>query len=167
MDELASRRRPWRTRLLGVAAGVVLAVAGIGAYKVLTGPGDDRTAAARPSTSASSKVPPIVSSAGLAQRSGIRIVHVAVTGGGGLVDLRFQVLDPDKASAVHLAPPEMVDERSDAVVDNLLMGHQHRGVLHAGQTYYLIFLNPGNLVTRGDRVTVALGGLRVRHVLVR
>jgi hypothetical protein len=167
MDELASRRRPWRTRLLGIASGVVLAAAGIGAYQVLTRPGDDRNAAATPSTTASQKVPPIVSSAGLAQRNGIRIVHVAVTGGGGLLDLRYQVLDPDKAGAVHLAPPEMVDERSDAVVDNLLMGHQHRGVLHAGQTYYLIFLNPGNLVTRGDRVTVALGGLRVRHVVVR
>ena len=94
-------------------------------------------------------------------------MYVAVTGGGGLIDLRYQVLDPDKAVAIHESPPEMVDERSDALVDNLLMGHQHRGVLHAGQTYYLIFLNPGNLVARGDRITVALGGFRLPHVLVQ
>ena len=60
----------------------------------------------------------------------------------------------------------MVDEESGAVVDDLLMGHSHKGRMLAGQTYYLIFINPGNLVQRGDRVTVLLGDSRVAHVRV-
>jgi hypothetical protein len=32
---------------------------------------------------------------------GIRITNVALTGGGGIVDIRFQAVDPDKAIGIH------------------------------------------------------------------
>ena len=106
--------------------------------------------------------------AGLVRRSGVRVVHVAMSGDGGLVDLRFQVIDPDTANVVHEPsyPPEVVDEDSGVVVSELLMGHRHSGRMLAGQTYYLIFSNPGNLVQRGDHVTVVLGNARLPHVPV-
>jgi hypothetical protein len=146
--------------LLGTLAGVALAVSLLAGWQLL---GDDQ---GEPTAAAAKNAPPLVSEAGLAQRSGVRILHVAVTGAGGLLDLRYQVLDPDKAAAVHASAPVLVDESTGAVADQLLMGHRHTGVLHAGQTYYLIFVNPGNLVQTDDRVTVAIGGLRVPHVRV-
>jgi hypothetical protein len=155
--------RERRIRWLGAASGAALAVAAVGVYALVS-----RSTGGVASAGAERRavIPPIVSQAGLEQAKGIRIVHVAVSGAGGLLDLRYQVVDADKAASVHSSLPEMVDERSGAVVDQLLMGHQHKGVLHAGQTYYLIFENPGNLVQRGGRVTVALAGARVRHVRV-
>ena len=36
-----------------------------------------------------------------ASRKPVRIVQVALTGGGGLIDLRFQVIDPNKADAIN------------------------------------------------------------------
>jgi hypothetical protein len=154
-----------RVKLLGAASGVALVAAGLAGASLVSHltRGSPAAAEDRPATQ---PVPPIVSAARLAQTKGVRIVHVAVSGAGGLGDLRFLVLDADWAAGVHAAAPVMVDERTGAVVDQLLMGHSHKGALRAGQTYYLIFENPGNLVRRGGRVTVALGGARVRHVRV-
>ena len=114
-------------------------------------------------------LPPAVSAAGLAERSGVRVVRVAATGGGGLLDLRYQVVDPQRAAGLHDAetPPALVDERTGLVISRLLMGHPHHGALKAGVTYYLVFGNPGNIVRRGGRVTVVLGDARLGHVPVQ
>ena len=114
-------------------------------------------------------LPAAVSAAGLAERSGVRVVRVAATGGGGLLDLRYEVVDPDTAAAVHgtNTPPALVDERSGLVIGQLLMGHMHHGKVNAGQSYYLVFMNPGDAVRRGDRVSVVLGDARLMHVTVR
>src|SRR5262245_42764343 len=108
-----------RIRLLGALTGAGLVLAGLGAYAVA-----ERSAgggARRPKAAAAAPVPPRVSTAQLAERNGVRIVHVAISGDGGLVDLRYQVLDPDKANAVHATSPELVDETTGAVVDQLFM----------------------------------------------
>jgi hypothetical protein len=154
-------------RLLGALAGAGLVAAGAAGYVLVTSLAGGQRDSVSPPQPVTEKIPPVVSAAGLARRNGIRIRQVAVTGAGGLIDLRYQVLDPDKAASVHTALPELVDERTGVVVDQLLMGHSHKGVMHAGQTYYLLFENPGDLVQRGTEVTVALGGLRVPHVRVR
>jgi hypothetical protein len=121
-----------------------------------------------------SKVPvswqrPSVDAAGLVQRSGVKITQLAVTGGGGLVDLRYQVVDADKANALHKAgnPPALVEEETGLVINQLLMDHAHTGQFRVGQTYYLIFENPNTWVHRGSRVTVLLGDAQVEHVTVR
>jgi hypothetical protein len=154
-----------RTRMLGALSGAVLALGGIAAYEVPRHLGDGGS----PERARVVANPPVLSAAGFQRRSGVRIVRVAVSGGGGLVDLRYQVLDPNAAAAVHdqANPPELVDERTGVVVDSLFMGHSHKGRLKAAQTYYLIFDNPGSLVHRGTRVTVRLGAARIAHVPVR
>lgn len=142
------------------AAAVVLAAAaaGLGGWRLAaTGP------------EAHARAVPLVSPAGIVQRSGVRVTHVAVTGDGGLVDLRYQVLDADKAASLHdqATPPLLIDERTGGVVGELLMGHFHSGRPRVGLTYYLIFLNPGGILRSGGRVTVQLGDARLPHVRVR
>ena len=112
---------------------------------------------------------PVVKAHGLEQRSGVRLVQVAVTGDGGLLDLRFQVVDPDTAGGIHdqKTPPAIVDEASGLLANELLMGHSHTAPFTAGVTYYLIFKNPGNVIQRGSTVSVLLGDAQVEHVLVR
>jgi hypothetical protein len=153
-----------RVRVLGALTGAVLVVAAVVGFKLLHSSG------AAPGRAAISKqVSPLVSLDGLQARSGVRISQLDVTGAGGLIDLRFQVVDPSRAASVHspATPPMLVDERTGVVVNQLFMGHQHRSGMKAGQSYYLIFNNPGNLVERGSRVTVQLGAARVAHVPVQ
>jgi hypothetical protein len=148
-------------RLLGAAAGAALVVAGLAIWLP------------RPAAPADDPVPaswrrPAVSAAGLADRSGVRITRVAVSGDGGLVDVRYQVVDPARAHAVHAGrtPPAVVDQATGLVLNKLLMGHSHTGELKPAVTYYLVFENPGGWVRRGGTVTVLLGDAQVEDVPV-
>jgi hypothetical protein len=112
--------------------------------------------------------PTAVARATFLEQTGAEVVRVAVTGAGGMLDLRFRVIDPDAAAIIHdpARTPALVDERTGRVIDALFMGHSHRGSYKAGLTYYLVFLNPQRLVEPGDEVTVRLGGKRLAHVVV-
>jgi hypothetical protein len=151
-----------RLHVVGALAGALLA---LGSVALVSGvsTGESQPHAAKPPP-----LPAAVSASGLAERSGVRVVRVAATGGGGLLDLRYQVVNPDVAAAVHDpgTPPALVDERSGLVIGQLLMGHMQHGRPKAGVTYYLVFINPGDAVRRGDRVSVVLGHARVEHVRV-
>lgn len=155
--------------LAGIATGValVLVMAGLIMWRLDSGrhPG---------SASATSTVKPSwgrtpVSRDGMAGRVGVRVTRVAVSGGGGLIDLRYQVVDADLANALHdpANPPALVDEATGLVVRNLLMDHAHTGPFKTGVTYPLLFENPGNWVHTGGKVTVLLGNAEVQHVVVQ
>jgi hypothetical protein len=154
-------------RVLGALTGVALAAVVVGVVR--WAPWHDAAAAAARAEVPASWQRAAVDGEGLPARSGVRITQLAVSGGGGLVDLRYQVVDPDKANALHdpRTPPAVVDERTGVVVHELLMNHAHSGRFTAGVTYYLVFDNPANWVRRGSRVTVLLGDAQVEHVVVR
>ncbi len=156
-----------RYRLLGLLTGMVLAAGALFAVTVLRdhARGEPVTAQA----AAVSWGRTAVDANGLAERSGVRITQVAVTGGGGLLDLRFQVLDPNRANALHdpATPPAVIDERTGLVIHDLFMNHAHTDPYKAGVTYYLVFVNPGDRIHRGTTVSVLLGTAQVEHVPVR
>jgi hypothetical protein len=147
--------------MLGALTGAALVLAVI-AGVALTG----HSGAGGARASAAPVSPRLLSPAAFQRRTGVRVVRVAVSGGGGLVDLRYQILDPSAAASIHdaAARPELVDERTGVVVRNLFMGHSHNDRFKAAQTYFLLFDNPGSLVRRGTRVTVQLGSGRLAHV---
>jgi hypothetical protein len=162
------RRSARGTRLTGMVTGAVLAIVAAGALAGWFPRSSDEEASV-----SAAKVPlawqrPAVSKDGLIERSGVRLTQVAVSGGGGLVDLRFQVVDPDKAASVHdeQTPPAIVDEETGLLVNRLLMNHAHSGKFKPAQTYYLVFENPGNWIHRGSTVTIVLGDAQVEHVRV-
>jgi hypothetical protein len=158
---IGSGSRATRIRLLGAVTGAALILAAFGIYSLTRSSG---VAGARAHAEA-----PLLSRSGFEQRSGVRIVRIALTGGGGLVDVRYQVIDPNAAASIHdlATPPQLVDERTGVLVNELLMGHFHGGRLQTAQTYFLLFNNPGTLLRRGTRVTVQLGAGRVAHVPVQ
>jgi hypothetical protein len=152
---------------LAFLTGAVAAVLALAVVTVLPRFGGEEPAAK------ASNVPvhwqrPVVSADDLVNRVGVRLTHVALTGGGGLIDLRFQVVDPDRAAAIHnrATPPAVVDESSGLLINQLLMNHAHSGRFKPAVTYYLIFESPGNWIHRGSRVTVLLGNAQVEHVVV-
>ena len=158
--------RSLAVRALGLVAGMAIVAAGLLVVGLVR---HERPVQQPDAAAAITWARPLVDADELAQRSGVRVSLVAVTGGGGLVDLRYQVLDPNAAAAVHdpKTPPAVVDEHTGLVVQNLLMNHAHSGIYRAGATYYLVFENPGNWVRRGSKVTVLLGNARLEHITVR
>lgn len=147
-------------RVLGIAAGAVVALGAIVGYNAL---GHD---SGRQKLRA---LPPVVTPAEQLQQVGARVTRVAASGAGGLLDVRIQVVDPDKAAALHSpkTPPALVDENTGQVIGRLLMGHSHTGAFKQGVTYFYLFEDPGGLVKRGDDVSVVLGPTRVQHIAVQ
>ena len=155
---------------MGVLTGILIVLGGAAAYFLwpTAAEPDDQVGSGQAAV-AVAWGRPVVTEAGLAARSGVVITQVAVTGAGGLVDVRFEVVEPNRAATVHdpATPPAIIDEQTGLVVHDLFMDHSHTGAFKAGVTYYYVFTNPQNRVRRGSEVTVLLGGVAVQHVVVQ
>jgi hypothetical protein len=100
---------------------------------------------------------------------GVRFTHVAVVAGGGIIEVRYVVLDAAKASAFQsdlTHPPVLRDEQDGGVAnqtEQMRQGHE----LRPGQTYYLLYADAKGLIRPGDTVTITdRSGLRLAGVPV-
>jgi hypothetical protein len=157
---VTQRRGPrLRTWLAAIAAVLVLpiVVAAVITYAAAAPAGGS---ADRAANAAAARV---VSAADLEQEYGIKVNLVAVTATGGLVDLRFMVIDKDKAAHVfHDAAtmPELFVENSGAVLSTR-KGMQHALTLADGARYFILYSNPGGVVQAGTQVSVVIGDVRL------
>lgn len=119
------------------------------------------------------EAPPPVTPPAFEEETGIRITRIALVGGDGIVDVRFDVLDPDKAIEVHDddSPLVLIDETDGSIISVSFHGKHSGGTtktgLNAAATYYLLFANSGGALEHGEKVSVALGDVRLEHVPVQ
>jgi hypothetical protein len=162
-----------------LAAGTVLAVRwsardGAGVPSVAAaatgaGAGD---AAPAPAPAPSVYVPP--SSPAIEQAWGIRIIGAQVAAAGGLVLLRYQVLDDSVGGPLHATDnsgvPEIWSEDEQGHVSTVVMGHNHyygNGQVD-GRTFVMIYGNSQGLLSAGDLVMVRMAdGLELTHLLMQ
>ena len=102
---------------------------------------------------------------------GISVDLVAVTAAQGLVELRYQVVDPDTATRIlhdsELAPT-LVDEATGATLRMSAPPHQHGGELRLGGTYFFLMANSHNALRQGSAVlALVVGDSRVEHIRVQ
>jgi hypothetical protein len=120
----------------------------------------------RPSEPAATPSP---TSPAIEARYGVRITQLDVLAAGGLLELRYVVLDPGRAAALH--DPDgrhlpIVTSTSGRVVRETPF-HSHTTAQTAGASYSILYRNDGGAVARGDRVDISIGGLHLADVLVR
>jgi hypothetical protein len=112
----------------------------------------------------------LVTADGLAARYGIDIKMVGVTAAGGLLDFRYQVVDPDKANAVihdlDLYPVFIVEDTGETIAMRSLP-HSHGTNLELGSSYYFLLPNANSAVHPGDPLTVVIGDARLEHVVAQ
>jgi hypothetical protein len=133
--------------------------------------------------------PPVVANsrpiteATLEQMFGVRLDLIGVSAGGGMIDFRFTILDPDKAAPLFGAAPEdasetthlhenavlpvLVAEDSETVVEARGSMAHHKVGLSPGTTYFILYPNPDGAIQGGTSVSVVIGGVRVEHVMAR
>jgi len=100
---------------------------------------------------------------------GVRFTSVDITAGGGMIQLRYQVLDSAKTAVVHDAStaPFVVDRNGKKYADPGMVGHTHIGPLKvAGSSDYILLANSGAGVHHGDLVTIKFGAYELRRVPV-
>lgn len=102
------------------------------------------------------------------EETGIRILRIVRTAGGGVVDVQYQVVDPDKALIIHDAdkPPLMLDEKSNLILANPFHDHADRE-LHTAVTYHNLIMNGGGLLKQGSKVTLQVGDSILEHLIVQ
>jgi hypothetical protein len=108
-------------------------------------------------------------SAAIESQFGIRFTSVGITAGGGMIELRYQVLDSIKTQVVHDAETAPFVVRSDGrkFADPGMQGHSHIGKAKAPGTYdYILLANSQNGLQPGDHVTIKVGTLELRNVPV-
>jgi hypothetical protein len=101
------------------------------------------------------------------EETGIRVLRVAVTAGGGMLDFQYQVIDPDKALIVHddETPPALISEATNQLIATPFHDHSFRE-LHTAVTYHEVIMNGGGLLERGDRITLTLGDSKLEGLIV-
>lgn len=100
---------------------------------------------------------------------GIQFQRAAVVADGGIVELRYTVLDTQKASRfqndVHHPPVIKSEQRGgNPLYRTALMKQGH--TLRGGQTYYILYLNNHHAVRPGETVEIDAGGGRLVSVPV-
>lgn len=108
----------------------------------------------------------VVSSDTLASEFGIRFDLVGVTAAGGLVEIRFTVLDASKARNLFHDPssvPTLFVEQSGAVL-HTKKGMSHRLELLDGARYFLLFPNAGGVVQSGTPVSIVIDDVKIEPI---
>lgn len=148
-------RHQWRSMSLG---GVLALLAALGGWALVADHGGRTSPAAIEAMKAAFE-----------ETTGVQIVGVAVTAGGGMLDLRYRVLDPDKAVVIHDKdnPPTIIHEATKHSINKPFMHHSKGRDLHAAVTYYELLLNLGEVVKAGDAVTIVVGDAHLAHVIVQ
>ena len=156
MNEVAAARKTaWSPAMTAVTAVLVLAVGLVG----LTQQAD----AAKPRDHR-----PVAINSKFEAKTGIRITRISVVADRGLVDVRFVVLDPQKANRFvgdsdhtgtgknKQSAPKLRSATRKAIVGQLVSMHSHTA-FQAGQTYFLLYLNPNGKVRQGDQLDLSGG----------
>jgi hypothetical protein len=132
----------------GVTAGLALLVACLGVLAACRG---------------STPTPvPLTPDRALEECCGIRITLIAVTASGGMVDLRYKVLDPVKAKAAlqdQANVPVLIAEDGTRLPSPGLAEPNQDPV--EGRVYYMLYPNTRGVVRPGTRVTVVVGEVQL------
>lgn len=96
---------------------------------------------------------------------GIRIVGASVTAAGGMVEIRYQILDAGKAESLSDETSPIVESHGKRFDVPALAGH---GPGHlkavAGRTSFVLLANTFGYLHHGDDVTIRVGDLELPDV---
>lgn len=107
---------------------------------------------------------------------GIRIEGLRLSAAGSMLDLRYRVLDPEKASPMlnGKIQPFLMDDLRGAklgVPDTPKLGRlrqtSRNNKILTDRTYFIMFGNPGKAVQSGDQVTLLLGAVKITDLRVQ
>ncbi len=98
---------------------------------------------------------------------GIRIKWIAVVFGGGGVDFRFIVVNPDKANEFMHDPeflPTLIAEDTGKRIPPPAVSHDNM-VFRAGTGYHIMYSNPGGALKSGTPVTVEFNEFSIEGII--
>ncbi len=106
------------------------------------------------------------------ERLGIRILGIREAAAGNMLDLRYRVLDPDKATALTRKGTEifLTDQKSGAKlsIPRTKLGPMRQTAVKPApeRNYFIFFGNADKRIKAGDQVTLVIDGMKVENLIV-
>ncbi len=103
-----------------------------------------------------------------AGETGVWIEHVALIGDGGLIEIRFRILDSDRSQIIHdLDNPPRIVAQDGFELRFQRHEHPHADANKLGITKNEQLVNLGNYFQAGDVVTVMIGNAALEGVPIQ
>lgn len=111
----------------------------------------------------------------LEEQWGVEVSSVRLTAAGYMLDFRYTILDPEKATflVTRKNKPILIDQASGAEVIvptppkvGSLRSNSRNGTPVEGRAYFILFANPGGFIKPGNKVTVVIGDFRAEDLIV-
>lgn len=105
---------------------------------------------------------------------GVRIKALRLSAAGYMLDLRYRVVDADKAAPLldrkvkpYLLAPN--GARLGVPVSPKVgqLRSTRRGTVHLDRDYAMLFGNPGHYLKAGDRITLVIGEQRIENLMIQ
>ena len=111
----------------------------------------------------------VINAQTLEEEYGIQMTLVAVTAAGGLVDVRYKVIDPEKASLLATEEDGIMPMVYVENGDLMLMpdAHMRTQKLIAGRMYFSLIPNAQNIVKRGSSVIVVFNDIALEPMITQ
>lgn len=110
----------------------------------------------------------VISAQTLEEEYGIQMSLVAITAAGGMVDVRYRIIDPDKAAKLVTdggIMPMVYVKNSDVML--MPDSHMRTQKLIADRMYFALIPNTQNALRRGMVVTVVFGDVALEPMVTR
>jgi len=111
--------------------------------------------------------------AGPGEPWGIRVIGIRRTAADYMLDFRYRMLDPEKATAImdRKIKPQLIVEKNGRTLQvpvSAKIGplRQSPKFAKVDRNYFMFFANPGREVKAGDKVTVVIGDFKAEHLIV-
>jgi hypothetical protein len=124
----------------------------------------------RPATNAAIAHSSAITATELEDRYGVKVEVVGLLANGGLIELRFQVTDADKATQLFGPVDEMpvLAVEGTGRVLRSAKGMKHTNLeLLDGAAYFFLYTNAGDAVHEGSEVAFVVNGVRLPHLVVQ
>lgn len=110
----------------------------------------------------------------LKQQWGIEVCGVTLSAEGYMLDFRYRVVDPERARPLLAKGAEccLIDQKTGSrliVPAPPKVGSLRNSTMEPvkDKIYYVMFANPGRLISQNDRITVAISDLEIRDLVVQ
>ncbi len=107
------------------------------------------------------------------ERLGVHIRGIRLSAAGFMLDVRYRILDADKAA--FFLDPKIVPYLQDSTGARLGVASSpkigslrstQRGAIHLDRDYAMLFGNPGRYLQHGSKVTLVIGEQKIENITV-
>jgi len=104
---------------------------------------------------------------------GIDVLYIRQSAAGYMLEFRYKVLDAEKAKGLFKRQIKPLLTHIESGAKLIVPTPAKTGALRnsniplTGQTYWMFFANPGQLVKPGDHVDIEIGDFQVKSLIVR